>query len=328
MRFSARPGSRTASARRRGATRDSRGICADALVRVRSGFASGRSRTSGRVRTHHADGDAFAGISRVPREIPEERDGLVRCARRRVRGREKRRARGRACEERGRESATGARIEPGVEPRPPSEPKCGTATLRWTHCWFAGPPHGDHPRVREIVRRAPTTNEGPFAFLPNAERRRHTPARGPAATPRSRITRGARRLATLREHERDRAREPEAVPEPADREENHRQAEVGHGVPGVPRVHGRVHESPAGVHGGVHRREVRRKPRGGAHQVRGDPARDRRARTRDRINPNFTRPARPRERAPAAIFPSPDAFARRPGVPARSLTSTPNAPQV
>ena len=62
-------------------------------------------------------------------------------------------------------------------------------------------------------------------------------------------------------------------------------------------------------------------------RVRGDPARDRRARTRDRINPNSHSPRAPRERAPAAIF-SPPAFARRPGVPARSLTSTPNTPQV
>lgn len=327
MRFSARPGSRTASARRRGATRDSRGICADALVRVRSGFASGRSRTSGRVRTHHADGDAFAGISRVPREIPEERRRFgavreaarartrkapserasVRRARARVRDRRAYRTRGRA--------STSERAE------------VRNGRSWWTHCWFASRRSPACARNRS-PRADDERGKGPFAFLPNAERRRHTPARGPAATPRSRITRGARRLATLREHERDRAREPEAVPEPADREENHRQAEMGHGVPGVPRVHGRVHESPAGVHGGVHRREVRRKPRGGAHQVRGDPARDRRARTRDRINPNFTRPARPRERAPAAIFPSPDAFARRPGVPARSLTSTPNTPQV
>ena len=191
MRFSARPGSRTASARRRGATRDSRGICADALVRVRSGFASGRSRTSGRVRTHHADGDAFAGISRVPREIPEERDGLVRCARRRVRGREKRRARGRACEERGRESATGARIEPGVEPRPPSEPKCGTLrTHCWTHCWFAGTASRRSPACAR--NRSPRADDERGTLCVSLQRR--------ASPPHSRAR--TRRDATIADHAR------------------------------------------------------------------------------------------------------------------------------
>ena len=46
---------------------------------------------------------------------------------------------------------------------------------------------------------------------------------------------------------------------------------MGHGVQGVPGVHGRVHEPAARVHGGVRRRKVRGEPRRGADQVRPRP---------------------------------------------------------
>ena len=189
MRFSARPGSRTASARRRGATRDSRGICADALVRVRSGFASGRSRTSGRVRTHHADGDAFAGISRVPREIPEER--TVWCG-----------ARGGACEDAKSAEREGERAKSeGASPRPARVSNPGSSLdLRasrsaerrrsWTHCWFAGTAS---PRSPACARnRSPRADDERGTLCVSRQRR--------ASPPHSRAR--TRRDATIADHAR------------------------------------------------------------------------------------------------------------------------------
>ena len=205
---------------------------------IREGSAPTRSSASGR--DSRRDGRAPPGASEpIMLTVMRSREFPVSRVRSRKRETVWCGARGGACEDAKSAEREGERAKSeGASPRPARVSNPGSSLdLRASRSAerrrSAGPivgsgtASGNHPRVREIVRRAPTTNEGPFAFLANAERRRHTPARGPAATPRSRITRGARRLATLREHERDRAREPEAVPEPADREENHRQAEVG-----------------------------------------------------------------------------------------------------
>ncbi len=83
------------------------------------------------------------------------------------------------------------------------------------------------------------------------------------------------------------ARQSEAIPEQSDREVGGSQAEMGHGVSGVPGVRRRIHESPgarrlligrrlvisldasvsAGQHRGVYRRRADREPGRSPDQV-------------------------------------------------------------
>merc|ERR1712142_1039395 len=50
------------------------------------------------------------------------------------------------------------------------------------------------------------------------------------------------------------ALEPQAVPQRSDGQASHGQAQMGHGIQGISRLRRRMHESPVGQHGRVHRR--------------------------------------------------------------------------